>query len=121
MLLYNSKRYSILKLDLDDHVDSSVSGAVNADNRSVFDKYPQCFKGIGKLKSFQREIPIDPDVEPVILQMRRIPYRLFLWVECCMVVARFGTCVKVTAREPRTSAEVSATRGRIKVLDLFRI
>ncbi|XP_065941320.1 uncharacterized protein [Magallana gigas] len=54
----------------------SVSNAVNADNRSVFDKYPQCFNGVGKLKSFQLEIPIDPDVEPVIQPMRRIPYSL---------------------------------------------
>ena len=55
---------------------SSVSEAVNTDNRTVFDKYPDCFKGVGKLKSFQLEIPIDPDVDPVIQPMRRIPYSL---------------------------------------------
>ena len=53
---------------------SSVSKAVNSDNRTVFDKYPDCFKRVGKLKSFQLEIPIDPDVDPVIQPMRRIPY-----------------------------------------------
>ncbi|XP_061195212.1 uncharacterized protein K02A2.6-like [Saccostrea echinata] len=55
---------------------SSISEAVNTDNRTVFEKYPKCFKGVGKLKSFQLEIPIDPDVEPVIQPMRRIPYSL---------------------------------------------
>ena len=30
---------------------SSVSEAVNTDNRTVFDKYPDCFKGVGKLVS----------------------------------------------------------------------
>nr|XP_022336145.1 uncharacterized protein LOC111132611 [Crassostrea virginica] len=55
---------------------SSVSEAVNTDNRTVFDKYPDCFEGVGKLKSFQLEIPIDPDVDPVIQPMRRIPYSL---------------------------------------------
>ncbi|XP_062616425.1 uncharacterized protein K02A2.6-like [Saccostrea cucullata] len=55
---------------------SSVSEAVNLDNRTVFEKYPNGFKGVGKLKSFQLEIPINPDVEPVIQPMRRIPYSL---------------------------------------------
>ncbi|XP_062609444.1 uncharacterized protein K02A2.6-like [Saccostrea cucullata] len=55
---------------------SSVSEAVNLDNRTVFEKYPNGFKGVGKLKSFQLEIPIDPDDEPVIQPMRRIPYSL---------------------------------------------
>jgi len=34
--------------------------------KDIFDKYPECFKGVGKLKSFQLEIPIDPEVERVI-------------------------------------------------------
>uniref|UniRef100_A0A8W8LL19 Uncharacterized protein n=1 Tax=Magallana gigas TaxID=29159 RepID=A0A8W8LL19_MAGGI len=54
----------------------SVSNAVNADNCSVSDKYPQCFKGVGKLKSFQLEIQIDPGVKLLIQPMRRIPYSL---------------------------------------------
>ena len=58
------------------HIVSSVSEAVNTDNRTVFDKYPDCFKGVGKLKLFQLEIPIDPDVDPVIQPMRRILYSL---------------------------------------------
>jgi hypothetical protein len=38
--------------------------------KDIFDKYPECFKGVAKLKSFQLEIPIDPEVEPVIQPLR---------------------------------------------------
>jgi hypothetical protein len=44
--------------------------------KDIFDKYPECFKGVAKLKSFQLEIPIDPEVEPVIWPLRRIPFNL---------------------------------------------
>ncbi|CAG2215581.1 unnamed protein product [Mytilus edulis] len=37
---------------------------------TIKDKYPECFTGVGKLKSFQLQIPIDPDVEPIIQPMR---------------------------------------------------
>ncbi|XP_063406179.1 E3 ubiquitin-protein ligase TRIM45-like [Mytilus trossulus] len=40
---------------------------------TIKDKYPECF---GKLKSFQLQIPIDPDVEPIIQPMRRVPFYL---------------------------------------------
>ncbi|CAC5383107.1 unnamed protein product [Mytilus coruscus] len=43
---------------------------------TINDKYPECFTGVGKLKSFQLQIPIDPDVEPVIQPMRRVPFNL---------------------------------------------
>ncbi|CAC5363364.1 unnamed protein product [Mytilus coruscus] len=43
---------------------------------TIKDKYPECFTGVGKLKSFQLQIPIDPDVEPVIQPMRRVPFNL---------------------------------------------
>ena len=32
--------------------------------------------GVEKLKSFQLEIPIDPEVKPVIQPLRRIPFNL---------------------------------------------
>ena len=44
--------------------------------KDIFYKYPECFMGVEKLKSFQLEIPIDPEVEPVIQPLRRIPFNL---------------------------------------------
>lgn len=54
----------------------SASNAINTDNRSVFNKYLLCFKWVRELKSCQLEIPIDPDVEPVIQPVKRIPFIL---------------------------------------------
>ena len=44
--------------------------------KDIFDKYPECFKNVGKLESFQLEIPIDPEVEPVIQPLRQKPFNL---------------------------------------------
>ena len=44
--------------------------------KDIFDKYPECFKGVGKLESFQLKIPIDPEVEPVIQPLRQKPFNL---------------------------------------------
>lgn len=54
----------------------NVSDISGKKTESVFDKYLACFKGVGKLKSFQIEIPIDRDVQSVIQPMRRVPYSL---------------------------------------------
>ena len=42
----------------------------------ILKKYSQCFEGFGKLKDFQLKIPIDKDVEPVIQEVRRVPFNL---------------------------------------------
>lgn len=42
----------------------------------IFAKYPDCCKGLGKLKDYQLKIPIDANVEPVARPMRRVPYHL---------------------------------------------
>ena len=42
----------------------------------IINKYPKCFEGFGKLKDFQLDIPIDPNVEPVIQNVRRVPFNL---------------------------------------------
>ena len=54
------------------------SSSVNVvDEENTRDKllktYEKCFQGIGKLKDFQLEIPIDKTVNPVAQQPRRIP------------------------------------------------
>ena len=32
----------------------------------VFEKYKSCFEGLGKLKDFQLNIPVDQNVKPVV-------------------------------------------------------
>ena len=43
---------------------------------SIFEKFPGCCEGIGKLKDFQLSIPIDPEVQPIAQPIRRVPYHL---------------------------------------------
>ena len=43
---------------------------------SIFEKFPGCCEGIGKLKDFQLRIPIDPEVQPIAQPIRRVPYHL---------------------------------------------
>ncbi|XP_048729723.2 uncharacterized protein K02A2.6-like [Ostrea edulis] len=69
-------RETALKLSVLKLVHHVTEGAVCTPNETIFEKYPECFTGVGKLKSFQLEIPIDPDVEPVIQPMRRTPFNL---------------------------------------------
>ena len=42
----------------------------------IFDKYKSCFEGLGKLKDFQLDIPIDQNVKPVAQPMRRVPFSM---------------------------------------------
>ena len=42
-------------------------------DKMLFKAYEQCFQGIGKLKDFQLEIPIDDIINPVAQQPRPIP------------------------------------------------
>ena len=44
-------------------------------------KFPECFRGVGKLKDFQLNIHIDPSVRPVAQNPRRIPFGLRKKVE----------------------------------------
>ena len=43
---------------------------------SIFEKFPGCCEGVGKLKDFQLIVPIDPEVQPVAQPIRRVPYHL---------------------------------------------
>ena len=45
---------------------------------SIFEKFPGCCEGIGKLKDFQLKVMIDPEVQPVaqLQPIRRVPYHL---------------------------------------------
>ena len=42
----------------------------------IFDKYKSCFEGLGKLKDFQLDIPIDQNVKPVAQAMRRVTFSM---------------------------------------------
>ena len=43
---------------------------------SIFEKFPGCCEGIGKLKDFQLKVPIDPEIPPVAQPIRLVPYHL---------------------------------------------
>ena len=43
---------------------------------NLFKKHKSCFEGLGTLKGFQLNIPIDPRVKPVVQSMRRVPVSL---------------------------------------------
>ena len=47
-----------------------------ASDRDFADKYPMLFRGLGKLRDFQLELHVDPDVRPVAQRARRIPLAL---------------------------------------------
>lgn len=42
----------------------------------IFDKYKSCLEGLGKLKDFQLDIPIDQNVKPVAQPMHRVPFSI---------------------------------------------
>ena len=48
----------------------------------ILDKFPELTGGVGKLKNYQLEIPIDHDVQPVAQPTRRIPYQLREKLDC---------------------------------------
>lgn len=60
-----ARNLGILKLD-----------GVNAVNTPIFEKYPECFDGIGKLKDFQLKLHVNDDFQPVAQSMYRIPYSM---------------------------------------------
>ena len=43
---------------------------------NLFQKYKSFFEGLGKLKDFQLDIPVDPCVKPIVQSMRRVPFSL---------------------------------------------
>ena len=62
----------ILKITDPDSLSANVVEEENTGDM-LFKTYEQCFQGIGKLKDFQLEIPIDVTITPVAQQPRRIP------------------------------------------------
>ena len=46
------------------------------EEKNIFQRYKSCFEGLGKLKDFQLNIPIDPCVKPVVQSMHRVPFSL---------------------------------------------
>ena len=64
-------------LKLGAHVNSlevSTDGAKG--EASIFEKFPRCCEGIGKLKDLQLKDTIGPEVQPVAQPIRRVPYHL---------------------------------------------
>jgi len=76
-LLGRETAISLGVLKLGAHVNSlevSMDGAKG--EASIFEKFPGCCEGIGKLNDFQLKVPIDPGVPPVAEPIRRVPYHL---------------------------------------------
>ena len=74
-VVIDSKGQAILGRDTALKLTHNVTEPTTAP-KDIFDKHPECFMGIEKLKSFQLEILIDPEAEPVIQPLRRIPFNL---------------------------------------------
>ena len=55
-------------------IEVSTDGAKG--EASIFEKFPGCCEGIGKLTDFQLIVPIDPQVQLVAQPIRRVPYHL---------------------------------------------
>ena len=56
-----------------------LASAVKSENPiadKLREKYSSVFSGVGKLKEFQLEIPVDKNVQPVVQPERRLPYAL---------------------------------------------
>ena len=47
----------------------------------LLQKFPECFRGVGKIKDFQLNIHIEPSVRPVAQSPRKIPFGLRKKVE----------------------------------------
>ena len=56
--------------------DQVYSITVEGNSKGILAKYPQVFKGVGKLNDFQMTLYIDRTVRPVAQQMRRLPFAL---------------------------------------------
>lgn len=57
------------------------SSVPRIDSEFVERKFPNIFKGIGKLKNFQVELHVDPEVPPVAVGYRRVPFHLRKFME----------------------------------------
>ena len=55
---------------------NTVSDKPEDTKQRMLREHKSCFTGLGKLKDFQLEIPIDRDVEPIVQPLRRIPFAL---------------------------------------------
>lgn len=60
--------------------DVNSIAAVHTGSRDIktemLEKFPKVFEGLGKLKNFQLQIPIDESVHPVSQTVRRVPYHV---------------------------------------------
>ena len=58
----------MLKIDDGIEINSVESNAMSGQN--IISENKDCFQGLGKLKDFQLDIPIDKTVKPVAQQVR---------------------------------------------------
>ena len=66
-------KLGVLKIGITETI-NNVNDTMSSE--SIKEKYPECFKGVGKLRNYQLKIPLDESVNPVVQQLRRTPYHL---------------------------------------------
>ena len=49
---------------------------VNSIREYMIDEFPECFKGVGKLRDYKVKLHVKDDVKPIIQPLRRPPYSL---------------------------------------------
>ena len=72
-------KLNVLKINDGVEINSISSSELNG--YDVLSEYKDCFQGLGKLKDFQLDIPIDKSVKPVAQPVRRVPFSLRSKVE----------------------------------------
>ena len=72
-------KLNVLKINDGVEINSVESSAMSGQN--IISEYGDCFQGLGKLKDFQLDIPIDKTVKPVAQQVRRVPFSLRSQIE----------------------------------------
>lgn len=73
-----AEKLNLLRVGPPKHVYSIATEGEGAD---VISKYPNLFKGIGKLKGYELDLHIDERVKPVAQPLRRLPFYLWDTVE----------------------------------------
>ena len=68
-------------LKINDGVEINSISRNELNGYDILSEYKDCFQGLGKLKDFQLEIPIDKSVKPVAQPVRRAPFSLRSKVE----------------------------------------
>ena len=83
----------------------------------LLQKFPECFRGVGKLKDFQLNIHIDSSVRPVAQNPRRIPYGPTPWVSPVCIVPKPSGEIRLCVDMRRANEAIQRERHPIPTID----